>query len=52
MPDYEYLITAIDRASGKILAVASNYDCDKATLSVNLQLIELGFSIYNTDDAN
>ena len=47
--DNEYLITATDRATGKVLAAAMSYDCDAAVLRIDLQLIELGYSIYQPE---
>ena len=50
--DNEFLITATDRASGEILAAAMSYDCDQAVLRIDLQLIELGYNVYQSEDLN
>lgn len=47
--DGEYVITAQDRATGAIIAAASSYDCGTAMLRIDLQLIELGFNLYELD---
>jgi hypothetical protein len=47
--DGEYVITAQDRTSGAILAAASSYDCETATLRIDLQLIELGIDLYRSE---
>ena len=47
--DGEYIVTAIDRQTRAILAASSSYDCDVAVLRVDLQLIELGFSLYEPE---
>lgn len=52
MTDNEFVIVAIDRLTRKILAAACNYDCHIATLSIDLQLLELGYNIYTTEDYN
>jgi len=52
MTDNEYVIIAIDRITRKILAAACNYDCNVATLSIDLQLVELGYDIYAAEDYN
>lgn len=49
--DNEFLITATDRATGRILAAAMSYDCNQAVLRIDLQLVELGYQIY-TEDLN
>ena len=50
--DNEFLITATDRASGTILAAAMSYDCNQAVMRIDLQLIELGYQIYQPEDLN
>lgn len=50
--DNEFLITATDRASGKILAAAMSYDCNQAVTRIDLQLIELGYNLYTPEDLN
>lgn len=50
--DNEYTLTATDRVTGKILAAAMSYDCEAATLRIDMQLIELGYQIYTDDDLN
>lgn len=47
--DNEYTLTATDRLSGKILAAAMSYDCEVATLRIDLQLIEQGYDIYQPE---
>ena len=50
--DNEFLITATDRTTGKILAAAMSYDCVEATMRIDLQLIEIGYNIYEPEDLN
>lgn len=49
-PDGEFTLTAIERSTGKILAAAMSCDSAVATLRIDLQLIELGYDIYQADD--
>lgn len=48
-PDYEYIITATSRITGKIMATATNYNCDVAVLRVDIQLIEAGYELYTPE---
>lgn len=48
--DDEYLLTAVDRNTGEIIAAAMSYDCELATVRIDLQLIELGYSIYEPEN--
>ena len=47
--DGEYIITAHDRATGKILAAATSYECDTVVIRIDMQLIELGYEIYEQE---
>jgi hypothetical protein len=47
--DCEYTFTAIDRANGQILAAAMSYDYESAQTKIDLQLIELGYDVYQAD---
>jgi hypothetical protein len=48
--DGEYTLTAVDRNTNKIVAAAMSYECEVATLRIDLQLIELGIQIYEEEN--
>lgn len=50
--DDEYLLTATDRNTGEIIAAAMSYDCEVATVRIDLQLIEMGYDVYQPEDLN
>jgi hypothetical protein len=50
--DGEYTLTAVDRNTKKIVAAAMSYECEVATLRIDLQLVELGFDVYAPEDFN
>jgi hypothetical protein len=50
--DDEYVITATHRVTGAILAVAMGYWVDDVTTRIDLQLLELGYSLYDENEGN
>lgn len=48
--DGEYVMTAQCRTTGEIMAASSSYDCEVATLRIDMQLIELGFDVYEPEN--
>lgn len=50
--DGEYLISATCRSTGAIVAAAMGYWIEDVTLRIDMQLIELNYEIYTTEDLN
>jgi hypothetical protein len=50
--DDEYVITATCRETGAIVAAAMGYWIEDVTLRIDMQLIELNYEIYATEDLN